>query len=112
MKSIRATSAAFALCFSVWIGQSNAQPLLPNSKLSAGLASSQDKQEASAADLIAQGKALFRTAKLAQALAKFEAALKLEPDNDEALGLAAETAFRLDRQSAARGYFIHRADAP
>jgi len=62
--------------------------------------------------LIAQGKALFRTVKLAQALAKFEAALKQEPDNDEALGLAAETAFRLDRQAAARGYFVRRAEAP
>ncbi len=110
MKPIRASSAAVVLCMCVWTGQSSAQPASSNSKLAVSQTTSQDKQEASAADLITQGKTLFRTVKLRQALVKFEAALKQEPDNDEALGLAAETAFRLDSQEAAREYFTRRAE--
>lgn len=72
---------------------------------------SQDKPEVSATDLITQGKALFRTAKFRPALTKFEAALKQEPDNDEALGLAAETAFRLDSQASAREYLLRRVES-
>ncbi|MBS1791107.1 MAG: energy transducer TonB [Acidobacteria bacterium] len=74
--------------------------------------SSPEKSDAPAADLVAQGKSLYRTAKFKLALAKFEAALGQEPDNDEALGLAAETAFRLDSQGAARDYFLKRAGLP
>ncbi|MGE0883543.1 MAG: energy transducer TonB [Blastocatellales bacterium] len=70
----------------------------------------QDKTENSASELVTQGKALYRTARFRQALAKFEAALKQEPDNDEALGMAAETAFRLDSQAAARDYLMRRAE--
>ncbi|MFN0110480.1 MAG: TonB family protein [Blastocatellia bacterium] len=70
----------------------------------------QEQSNLPAAELVTQGKALYRTAKFKLALAKFEAALKKEPDNDEALGLAAETAFRLDSQAAARDYFLKRAE--
>jgi hypothetical protein len=73
-------------------------------------AQAQEKPEIPVADLIAQGKTLYRTAKFRPALTKFEAALKQEPENDEALGLAAETAFRLDNQPAAREYLIRRAE--
>jgi TonB family protein len=73
-------------------------------------AQAQEKPEIPVADLIAQGKTLYRTAKFRPALTKFEAALKQEPENDEALGLAAETAFRLDNQTAARDYLIRRAE--
>ncbi len=69
----------------------------------------QDSAE-TAAELVIQGKALYRTAKFRQALTKFEAALKQEADNDEALGMAAETAFRLDSQAAARDYLMRRAE--
>jgi tetratricopeptide (TPR) repeat protein len=62
--------------------------------------------------LLAQGKAQYKAGKLAQALSKFEAALKLLPNHDEALGLAAETAFRLDDQVKARAWLLRRADAP
>jgi len=62
------------------------------------------------AQLIAQGKALYRAQRLKPALAKFEAALKLDPENDEALSLAAVTAFRLDLQPQSRDYFVRRAD--
>lgn len=65
-----------------------------------------------AAELITQGKTLYRAAKFRPALTKFEAALRLEPGNDEALGLAAITAFRLDNQATARGYFLRRAELP
>src|SRR6266498_1194912 len=68
------------------------------------------KSDFSAAQLIEQGKALYRAQRLKPALAKFEAALKLEPKNDEALSLAAVTAFRLDLQPQSRDYFIRRAN--
>jgi len=60
--------------------------------------------------LVEQGKTLYRAQHFKPALAKFEAALKLEPENDEALSLAAVTAFRLDLQAQSRDYFIRRAD--
>ena len=43
------------------------------------------KPEQSASDLVEQGKTLYKKANFPQALAKFEAALKLEPERDEAL---------------------------
>lgn len=69
-------------------------------------------QEPPPAELILLGKALYRTAKYKPALAKFEAALKQEPEHDEALGLAAITAYRLDLQTQARDYFLKRAQLP
>jgi tetratricopeptide (TPR) repeat protein len=68
------------------------------------------KTDQSAAQLIEQGKSLYRAQRFKPALAKFEAALKLEPENDEALSLAAVTAFRLDLQAQSRDYFIRRAN--
>ncbi|HEU0175182.1 MAG TPA: energy transducer TonB [Blastocatellia bacterium] len=68
------------------------------------------KSNYSAAQLVEQGKTLYRAQHFKPALAKFEAALKLEPENDEALSLAAVTAFRLDLQAQSRDYFIRRAD--
>jgi TonB family protein len=70
------------------------------------------KPEQSVAELITQGKSLYRSARFKQALAKFEAALKQKPENDEALGLAAVTAFRLDNQVQSRDYFLRRVDLP
>lgn len=75
-------------------------------------ASGAAKSDPSVAELIEQGKAYYRAQRFKPALAKFEAALKLEPDNDEALGLAAVTAFRLDSQPLSRDYFMRRADLP
>lgn len=63
-------------------------------------------------ELIQQGKSHYRAGRFKQALARFEAALKIEPNNDEALGLAAITAFRLDEQEQARAWFMRRADLP
>ncbi len=68
------------------------------------------KPELSAAQLIAQGKALYQKANFPQALTKFEAALKAEPERDEALFFAAETAYRLDNQLKARNWFLRRAE--
>ena len=68
------------------------------------------KSDFSAAQLIEQGKALYRAQRLKPALAKFEAALKLAPENDEALSFAAVTSFRLDLQSQSRAYFLRRAN--
>lgn len=62
--------------------------------------------------LIVQGKTLYKATKFKPALAKFEEALKLDAGNDEALGLAAVTAYRLDNQSQARDYFLKRAELP
>lgn len=68
------------------------------------------KQETTPSGLIQQGKLLYRSVRLKEALEKFEAVLKLEPSNDEALGLAAVTAFRLDNQRASRDYFQRRSE--
>jgi tetratricopeptide (TPR) repeat protein len=68
--------------------------------------------KASASDLVNQGKVHYRAARFPQALAKFEAAIKLEPQHDEALGLAAMTAFRLDNQPLSQQYFLRRAELP
>ena len=68
------------------------------------------KSNFAVAQLIEQGKALYRAQRLKPALAKFEAALKLGPENDEALSFAAVTAFRLDLQSQSRAYFLRRAN--
>ncbi|HZS07191.1 MAG TPA: energy transducer TonB [Blastocatellia bacterium] len=70
------------------------------------------KPPLTAKELIEQGKLQYRTEKFRQALQKFEAALKLEPQNDEALGLAAITAFRMDLQPKARELFQRRAQLP
>jgi len=69
----------------------------------------QTKSTPSVTQLIDQGKELYRTQRFNPALAKFEAALKMEPNNDEALGLAAVTAFRLDNQPQSRDFFVRRA---
>ena len=68
------------------------------------------KPELSAAELVTQGKALYQKANFPQALTKFEAALKAEPERDEALFFAAETAYRLDNQLKARNWFLRRAE--
>src|SRR5215475_2539977 len=67
------------------------------------------KTNLSAAQLVEQGKTLYRAQQFKLALARFEAALKSAPDNDEALSLAAVTAFRLDLQAQSRDYFMRRA---
>ncbi len=70
------------------------------------------KPPLTASELIEQGKQQYRTGKYKPALQKFEAALKLEAQNDDALGLAAITAFRLDLQAKAREMFQRRAQLP
>lgn len=70
------------------------------------------KPPATAKDLIEQGKQLYRTAKFPQALKKFTDALKLEAENDEALGLAALTASRLGNYAQARELFARRIALP
>ena len=72
--------------------------------------SQDDKPDLSAAQLVEQGKALYKKANFPQALTKFEAALKAEPERDEALFFAAETAYRLDNQLKARNWFLRRAE--
>ncbi len=84
----------------------------PSPAKKADAASPTPTPEPAAVDLIAQGKTLYRSQRFKQALAKFESALKQEPENDEALGLAAVTAFRLDNQQQSRDYFQRRADLP
>src|SRR5690242_15636515 len=48
------------------------------------------KPELTAEQLLEQGKVQYKAGKFPQALAKFEAALKVEPERDDALGLAAD----------------------
>ncbi|MER3418133.1 MAG: hypothetical protein C4343_03265, partial [Chloroflexota bacterium] len=73
-----------------------------------GQAETQGKPPVTAKDLVEQGKQFYRTSKLPQALKKFTDALKLEADNDEALGLAAITAFRLGNYEQSRELFGRR----
>ena len=89
----------------------------PKSEKSTSTAAAQDKPAVqptrpppTAKELVEQGKQQYRLARFKQALTKFEAALKLDPDHDEALGLAGITAFRLDNQQQARDWFLHRAE--
>src|SRR5262245_17036645 len=87
-----------------------ANPIIAGGQRLPGVA--QAKSVPAVAQLVEQGKALYRTQKFKPALAKFEAALKLASLNDEALGLAAVTAFRLDNQPQSRDYFMRRAGLP
>lgn len=77
-----------------------------------GQAETQGKPPVTAKDLVEQGKQFYRTSKLPQALKKFTDALKLEADNDEALGLAAITAFRLGNYEQSRELFGRRLALP
>ena len=106
MKVISRMILTLAIAFLCWQQEARAQQPTGNKPESP---SAQDK-DVPVIELIAQGKALYRTAKFKMALAKFEAALEQEKENDEALGLAAETSFRLDSQEAARDYFLRRAE--
>jgi tetratricopeptide (TPR) repeat protein len=97
-------------------GQQISKPAPQNHKpapIQVGKAEANNQQGAKSdfqtTQLIEQGKSHYRAQRLKPALAKFESALKLEPENDEALGFAAVTAFRLDLQSQSRDYFIRRA---
>jgi hypothetical protein len=65
-----------------------------------------------AKDLIAQGIAQYRKGKFEQAAKQFVAALKLEPNNDEALGYASLTAYELGNLLQARELFGRRANLP
>lgn len=67
---------------------------------------------ATAKDLIAKGVALYRQGKYDQAAKQFMAALKLEPENDEALGYASLTAYQQGNLSQSRDLFQRRADLP
>lgn len=67
---------------------------------------------ATAKDLIAQGNQQYRKGKFEQAAKQFLAALKLEPNNDEALGYASLTAYQLGNLTQARELFQRRADLP
>jgi tetratricopeptide (TPR) repeat protein len=69
-------------------------------------------QTSSVTGIIKEGDALYRSRKFKQALEKFEAALREDPKNDEALFYAAVTAFRLGNQVQSRGYFLRRAELP
>jgi hypothetical protein len=85
-------------------------------------ATQEAKPTITATDLVEQGKQQYRAANSAsevnrvarfeRALDKFKAALQLESTHDEALGLAAITAFRLDNQTQARAWFLQRAELP
>ncbi len=67
---------------------------------------------ATAKDLIAQGNQQYRKGKFDLAAKQFLAALKLEPNNDDALGYASLTAYQLGNLAQARELFQRRADLP
>ncbi|MFN7926464.1 MAG: energy transducer TonB [Blastocatellia bacterium] len=67
---------------------------------------------ATAKSYIASGIVQYRKGKFDLAIKQFLAALKLEPDNDEALGYASLTAYQLGNQMQARDLFQRRANLP
>ncbi len=67
---------------------------------------------ATAKDLIAQGNQQYRKGKFDLAAKQFLAALKLEPNNDDALGYASLTAYELGNLAQARELFQRRTDLP
>ena len=87
-------------------------PKPPAAQKPAPTPASAPAQTLTPAELIQQGRTLYKAAKYKPALAKFEEALKQAPESDEALGLAAVTAYRLDLQTQARDYFLKRAQLP
>jgi TonB family protein len=107
-------SALLAGCAGFWLltSANTFQNPVPPSPASKPPVQSPSATPPTRTSLIAQGKELYRKAKYKEALQKFEAALKVEPGNDEALGLAADTAFRLEIQDRARELFLARADLP
>ena len=107
-------SALLAGCAGFWTltGVHTFQNPVPPSPAPKPAVKSPSPTPANPTSLIAQGKELYRKARYKQALQKFEAALKGEPASDEALGLAADTAFRLEIQDRARELFLARADLP
>ncbi|MBO0720880.1 MAG: energy transducer TonB [Blastocatellia bacterium] len=99
------------LIVSMQLGVSGFQS--PPQKLSAGNQEAQTQvPEQSASDAIKEGIALYLGRKFKQALEKFEFALRQDSKNDEALGYAAVTAFRIGNQVKSRGYFLQRAELP
>jgi TonB family protein len=94
----------------------------PSRRFAQAPAAQEAKPGPMADDLVEQGKQQYRLAntgnelnrvvRFQRALAKFEAALDVDQNHDAALGLAAETAFRLDDQPRARAWFVRRAELP
>src|SRR5215510_6935293 len=103
-------SVSLSLCLSVPLSLCLSVPPSLHLSVMAQNPAAGAKSDLSASQLIEQGKALYRAQRLKPALAKFEAALKLAPENDEALSFAALTAYRLDIQSQSRAYFLRRAN--
>src|SRR5262245_66603280 len=103
-------SVSLSLCLSVPLSLCLSVPPSLHLSVMAPKPAGGAKSGSGLVQLIEQGKAQYRAQRLKPALAKFEAALKLEPENDEALSLAAVTAFRLDLQSQSRAYFLRRAN--
>lgn len=113
------SSLVRSACISVLvIGASFAQTNPPAPKpATGGTATAQPAQTpkptptpATASDLLTQGKLSYRKGKFDQAAKQFMAALKLEPNNDEALGYASLTAYQLGNHIQARDLFQQRAD--
>lgn len=88
----------------------------PTSKPKSDAVASAPKQTAKPAvtleQLLEQGKTFYKAGNFLQALAKFEAALRLDEEHDETLALAADTAYRMDDQVKARTWFLRRAELP
>src|SRR5215813_12771959 len=103
-------SLSLSLCLSVPLSLCLSVPPSLHLSVMAQNPAAGAKSDFAVAQLIEQGRALYRAQRLKPALAKFEAALKLGPESDEALSFAAVTAFRLDLQSQSRAYFLRRAN--
>jgi tetratricopeptide (TPR) repeat protein len=106
---------SLALLTFIPIARSTAQPVIAQDKIAPKTrqpSAITAKSDPTVANLIKQGKSLYKSQKFKEALEKFQSVIGLEPENDEALFYAAVTAFRLDNQSQSREYFLRRAELP
>lgn len=108
-----ALSTALALSLPLYAqGTKSATPSSQTARPAAPAAQTPRPTPQTARQIIVQGLELYRQGKFDLASKKFMAALKLEPENDEALGYGSLTAYQLGNQAVARELFHKRAELP
>lgn len=104
------SACSVALLFAVSLGQTPAPK--PGSPAQGATAPNPSPAPANAKTYIANGIQQYRKGKFDLAAKQFMSALKLEPNNDEALGYASLTAYQMGNQLQARDLFQRRANLP
>lgn len=105
------SAGCLALLLAVSLAQAPAPPK-PGSTPQPGATPKPSPSPATAKTYVASGIVQYRKGKFDLAAKQFMAALKLEPNNDEALGYASLTAYQMGNQLQARDLFQRRANLP